>query len=56
MDVVEAHQYWSMKADRDRWEILARYLCEMLETTIPEEIAELFPDPLLAKSSEHGDA
>lgn len=42
IDVVGADHYWAMKASRDSWQILARYLLEDLEqSAMTEEIEEM---------------
>ena len=42
LDVVRADHYWAMKASRDSWQILARYLLENLEQSeMTEDIQEM---------------
>lgn len=47
---VTVKSFEEMKADRDRWRALAEYLCQNAPSVVvPEEIACLFPDPLVVR-------
>lgn len=44
-------RFMDMKNDRDRWRALAEHLCQNAPSVaVPEEIACLFPDPLLVRN------
>ena len=45
IEMVLANEYYEMRDDRNRWRLLAQFLCEQSEgIVIAEEIALLFPD------------